>query len=232
MSVNLDWGNPPPRNLLEKLGFRDEDRKAPVHDLACHYLAQPPIAQKLLAAIAPPKTAAIVDLEARQELLLSKGENQYKTVVGFIDVMLTGRADLGMYLCSRSGEPVTAECDGVPWKEGECDRYYQCQGKCKHPQAHREKPRKDRHDRYRATEGLSLGIEVKATERSVPDAIRQIEVYRAHAAGPWMLVTIWQPTALEMDALASSKILHRQLGPEFDVFCVEHCSVPGRTETI
>lgn len=86
------------RTLVTSLGFADPDKKDPRHDMACRYLATPDV------------HAAVIDFAVEQrcdpnhyprikscprrpkghtfEYPITKGSGQYKTIVGFLDVML------------------------------------------------------------------------------------------------------------------------------------------------
>lgn len=73
------------RTLLSSLGFSDPDKKDRTHDLACQYLAQPGVACGMLRSL--------FELEgtlkrSEPERLISKGSGQYRTTIGFADLML------------------------------------------------------------------------------------------------------------------------------------------------
>lgn len=98
------------RTLLAKLGFADPDKKDRRHDLACQYLALPENAERLarlalgwsdLEAVLPRATypfhrevcrwrclesATRIKVTPKLEVPLSKGDGQYKTTIGFLDV--------------------------------------------------------------------------------------------------------------------------------------------------
>jgi hypothetical protein len=113
------------RTLLANLGFADPDKRNPLHDLACQYLALPENAARLAERLLPLRSftpwaggiehvkaelgdgysrerelrievesgvGRVVDVEPHLEMALSKGEGQYKTTVGFLDVALSALA--------------------------------------------------------------------------------------------------------------------------------------------
>jgi hypothetical protein len=89
------------RSLLANLGFADPDKKDPKHDWACQYLCQPEVGKKWLGLLTFPYLSDrqkatwnfkdFADLHFRTEVPISKGEGQYKTTIGFLDVLVTGR---------------------------------------------------------------------------------------------------------------------------------------------
>lgn len=76
----------PDHSLLAKLGFADEDRRSPLHDLACQYLAQVEIATRVVALALKEETHEIVWLVP--EFQVTKGYGAYKTTVGFADLLI------------------------------------------------------------------------------------------------------------------------------------------------
>lgn len=90
------------RTMLAKLGFADPDKKDPRHDLACLYLTQPGTCRLLgdviqkgmkgeLAEGEQGLAGQVVQVTGQMEYHLTKGEGQYSTTIGFIDVMLRVR---------------------------------------------------------------------------------------------------------------------------------------------
>lgn len=101
------------RTLLAKLGFDDPDRRNPLHDAACQYLARPEIAGKVrdhLFGVPPQTTEPTVsvcrvdpyygstisswvtsnvakDPTSEVEVHVHKGHGQYSSTIGFIDVV-------------------------------------------------------------------------------------------------------------------------------------------------
>jgi hypothetical protein len=94
------------RTMLSSLGFADPDKKDRRHDLACQYLATPDVARQIVDILVRPSLSARTktvnerkfrgrvvyefgDLyRPRFEEPIVKGEGQYRTVVGFLDVVL------------------------------------------------------------------------------------------------------------------------------------------------
>lgn len=99
------------RTMLANLGFADPDKGDPRHDLACQYLVTPDAGRRMAAAVlsdrlsktkrpfswqygnGPERTGfdtyALDDtFSAVFEVPISKGYSQYKTTVGFLDLVL------------------------------------------------------------------------------------------------------------------------------------------------
>jgi hypothetical protein len=74
------------RTLLAKLGFADKDRQNSRHDAACNYIAlsEGALARTIEAAAGPSYRAT--NSRGTLEKLVQKGEGQYATTIGFIDV--------------------------------------------------------------------------------------------------------------------------------------------------
>jgi hypothetical protein len=88
------------RTLLANLGFSDPDKKEDRHDLACQYLAENG-AKVLELFLLPERSSGIADggratyTESPWEFSgfsceapISKGEGQYKTTIGFLDLVV------------------------------------------------------------------------------------------------------------------------------------------------
>ena len=73
------------RTLLAKLGFSDPDKQDNKHDLACQYVAC--IRNKLFCHFIPEQDD-VEDIHFALEAPVYKGAKQYKSLVGFLDVVL------------------------------------------------------------------------------------------------------------------------------------------------
>lgn len=81
------------RTLLAGLGFTDPDKKNPLHDLACQYLASEERSTKILGlttAGVRDRAAWVLDGTSLEEHI-TKGEGQYRTTIGFADLIVRGR---------------------------------------------------------------------------------------------------------------------------------------------
>jgi len=76
------------RTLLASLGFSDPDKREPLHDLACEYLAEPIQAQRLVRLACSVQEDALIHTNSRLEVAISKGEGQYRTTIGFMDLCI------------------------------------------------------------------------------------------------------------------------------------------------
>lgn len=72
------------KTLLASLSFGDKDKKDRRHDLACQYLSQPEVALKIAEVFGKGDEPWKFD-ESSLEIPLTKGQNQYKTFIGFLD---------------------------------------------------------------------------------------------------------------------------------------------------
>jgi len=72
------------RTLLASLGFADPDKREPLHDLACEYLSQTPQSERIARLVEP----GVVSVESRTEVAILKGDGQYRTTIGFLDLRI------------------------------------------------------------------------------------------------------------------------------------------------
>lgn len=81
------------RTLLASLAFADKDKKDVRHDLACQYLLQPEVAEKISKLFKEneglEEKHPIKFIGGDLEIPLTKGQDQYKTFIGFIDGALS-----------------------------------------------------------------------------------------------------------------------------------------------
>lgn len=177
------------RTFLANLGFADPDKADPIHDVACRYLCQPAIFDKLVVPffrkpkyniqktrggewtqttwepIGPP------ELRHEQEHLISKGEGKYKTHVGFLDVILKGKQNY------------------------------------KSPEGFEDHSK------------IEIALEVKIKEVSASEIIRQITFYKDYfSADAWCAVTAFDLVPDSVASLRNAKIVHFVLGKKFDEY--------------
>lgn len=80
------------RTMLASLGFADPDKRDRLHTLACRYLdlsKSRRIIAGILSSMSPTKERVTPkDIPAQFEAIITKGEGQYQTIVGFADLVL------------------------------------------------------------------------------------------------------------------------------------------------
>jgi hypothetical protein len=201
------------RTMLAKLGFLDPDRREPLHDLACGYLTLHETVSRLVQLLGlnqPPaevhdsvdglqRTAtmskAVVSHKVNLEWEVAKGHDQYRTTIGFADVLVSFYVE-EVYSNVRVRRP---------------DQPQKC-GLFRGPQWQRAKD-------VAYGESLTYGIEVKILPVSVGDLIRQIKLYRSYSGVPrWIAATSYSLTPSEVSSLGNEGILHIRLGPGFDEY--------------
>lgn len=208
--------------LLAKMGFRDSDRADPMHDAACAYVAAN--AKRVYAAMTGkhPRSTRVT-----HEQIVSKGSGQYQTTVGFVDLIVEAaiwerridsedwcrRTEPGSWeLCLSSGLVRNQEsaCGDhlVAWTRSEC---------------------------HEGSRGPTLGVEVKWTENSVSDAIRQVSVYKTFMPNVhvWALAT---PRTLNIEqkaALDSNGFKYIRLSEEnVRAFAAKQRATPAASEMV
>ena len=200
------------RTMLAKLGFADPDRREQMHDVACQYLANADAIVRFIRHLGiehPPKpwqgswdnieqmsllSRQVVSNEVTCEFEITKGIGQYRTTIGFADLVLT------LNVKERHSSIKRRQHDGwhrtgyiwSDWQDVEDDTY------C------------DRH-RY--------GIEVKITPTATGDVIRQVKLYRSYSGiRDWTVVTAYDLSANDIASLQNENIRHLRLGKRFDEY--------------
>lgn len=163
------------RTLLAKMGFADPDKKNPRHDWACQYLAQPEVLQQFFSSriSAELKDHSSVDVQTVLEHHIMKGQGQYKTTIGFADVVFESSV--------RTQWSVANNCPGLCVANNNWDeRYHTVDG---------TKPRREfrvvdlSQIRQEVSSSMSSGlIEVKIAPVSVGEILRQVKLYREYFA--------------------------------------------------
>jgi hypothetical protein len=115
------------RTLLASLGFSDPDKQDHRHDLACRYLSQPDVSSRLCGILLGPTltskntvrnnaddegvAAAVLGVRARTEMPISKGDGQYKTTIGFLDVSYEVGLSHHIYWGATIRNSLSAACE-------------------------------------------------------------------------------------------------------------------------
>ena len=244
--------------MLSKCGFADEDRKESKHDLACAYIRDN--ISDLLSKIAeerdkkekeqlyirhgngedcPNSTAAFYGtryhkvslVDVGQEVLLTKGEGQYKTTVGFADVI--ARFSVSEYIkgikktCSKhlsrqiSDADFAAACDVETVYDG---MLYL-----------------NKTEFIINKKRITAIIEVKAGYTQVSDITRQLELYRSTLADTeWssgytvarMLAACYPLSNYDKEQLIKNGIRPIQLGEKFENWLLSRESNTKKVDVI
>jgi hypothetical protein len=248
------------QTLLAKLGFGDPDRKDRRHDLASQYLSQGEAARRLGEMFNPSavrdssrhdeeksyrggrsydrsQTEAATsscladEVLGRLEVPIGKGEGQYRTTIGFLDVLMfckTKEVESGRSRMRTQRESMfRSSPDWVAWKEAGC------------PAINGEPTLDDRHGDWgdwksfsheRFEPATAVAVEVKIAPVGIGDILRQINLYREyerclHFPSPtprsiaWVLATPYALTPNDKAVLTAEKITHVRLGEGFEAFC-------------
>jgi hypothetical protein len=132
------------------------------------------------------------------EFEIAKGERQYRSTVGFVDVLL--RIDME-------------------------ERHTSCRRRIRSKLSANESwyPDRDRIERHT----LNVGIEVKTTDVPISDVLRQINLYRSYSdIKYWILATTYPLSQSQFDCLANARILHVHLGQRFQDYVKEQSNAP------
>jgi hypothetical protein len=205
------------RTLLARLGFADPDRRDPLHDIACRYLAMPEVSlrvAKLLDLEYSNRTHCfrpdyvyemksetsryLKEVRSVFEYEIDKGVGQYRTTIGFIDLLY--RVELVLSFNNVQKRRCYSQSSPQPWEP---------------------------HNDFVEPDGEIAAIEVKSTEVPVSDVIRQINLYRSYSnIGRWILATTYPLNQSQFDCLANARILHIHLGQRFQDFAKEQANSP------
>jgi len=201
------------RTMLAKLGFADADRRNPLHQLACQYLATPESVTRLLPHFevehgAVPQEYKRMDFESSSELCrtvasckasleheIAKGCDQYRTTIGFADVVLIASVEDRTFNIRRRSRTKWGGRDGWVWTDW---------------QIAEDEIRRD---------VVHCGVEVKITPTATSDVIRQVKLYRSYSRiRDWTVATAYDLSAGDIASLQNENIRHLRLGKRFDEY--------------
>ena len=205
------------RTLLARLGFADPDRRDPLHDIACRYLATSAVSLRVAKLLGleysqrmrcfrteswfemkceTSRSIKMVHSECEHEIY--KGVGQYRTTVGFLDVFL--KIELEEIITNVQKRRYRSEPSSEPWE-----------------------PSRD----FTEPDREIAAIEVKSTDVPVSDVMRQINLYRSYSdIKYWILATTYPLSQSQFDCLANARILHVHLGQRFQDFAKEQANAP------
>lgn len=226
------------QTMIARLGFADADRRDAEHDLACRYLTQEEIAERLIGAVVGPRFAAALDrriVDIRKDNFDMKGTPRdpptyrdvradpptaclcgAKTEVPLLKGEGKYATTLG-FLDVRIGfyasAPIRMEKSHVSYQYDGTRIHYQVPG------ATSIVTWKEIMETF-SMEG-EITVEVKIGKVGLGEAIRQIKFYRSFSGAemgefhPHVLATRYEITQQEAEALANERIEHIHLGEKF-----------------
>lgn len=218
------------KTLLARLGFQDPDKKNPLHEIACHYLAEN--AGRLADYISP--RGEDLTKHARMELVqkcwacrsgMDHGDDGAHSMVDSFgwrerpteEVLFRRKKKTAVYEFERW----IHKGDGQYRVDiGRLDLLVRSVHEYEFP------------GRYGVGEWVAsdqtkvrdlIAIEVKIGRVTVSDVIAQIGLYRAHFdATHWVLAAPFKLNKFERSALENEQIKFLELGPKFQEFCAEY----------
>ena len=215
------------RTMLAKFGFADPDRKEPLHDVACQYLVSKEVAGRLSSFLKQNEQEYPAGKEqftvrggnvlsaghekrytkefvgpllsqAARECEISKGYGQYRTTVGFCDIVLYFRIELHYRNVCVRDELETRSGFGRLEKFGE---WRKAADECINLDAGK------------------IGIEVKVTAVSMSDVIRQVKLYRSYSGiDSWLIATTYEIGPGDLEFIKNEGIGYVRLANKFQAF--------------
>jgi hypothetical protein len=214
------------RTLVARLGFDDQDKKDHRHSLACTYLASEYAAPKLFElCFAKPHewenvrcddlrpynvhirgidTVVQAGVETtKYEWPISKGEGQYRTTIGFIDLRLTFRCQISRRSASR--RPTNGHS----------------------PYSAPSRTHNDQWGEWNAlpdeslSEKRTLCVEVKIGQVGADEILRQIGLYRQYLDDPqvrFVAATLFDIEQYELEQLSNANIMWVKLASGFEEY--------------
>jgi len=196
------------RTLLASLGFSDPDKREQLHDLACEYLTETERAIRLVRIANPPETGPI-SVRTILESEISKGEGQYRTTIGFLDLRIDWIGE------TRKGV-VLVEVKILSVSIGDILRQIAL---------------------YRGYLAASGGGSVYAQSSLSTETFAARLRAMSDASGPkksgpidtgmsWVLASVFKPVSGQLQTLREANIAHVHLGEGFTKWFEERCKQP------
>jgi hypothetical protein len=216
------------RTLLASLGFNDVDKKDPLHDLGCQYLARPEIFNVL--ELVSSKGQPLLADHAEFERIISKGENQYRSTIGFLDTVVfttipgsvVKEGEKQVFEKAQDADRVWKESLNIindsyyytnPYRRWDQDKMVYVQPKLSWVDAQ--------------IDGPPVGFEVKISPVGLGDVLRQINLYRQYEfCDVWVLACAFEISPLMVEGLESHGILPVHLGEGFRKWVAEQHALP------
>jgi hypothetical protein len=202
--------------MLAKLGLADSDRREPQHDVACQYLATPGAVRRLIRGLGMEhgykpyaeksdseerKSQVLRKVTSQQvtrEYEIAKGWGQYRTTVGFADLVLKLHVEEQHRKAQERMRRVPDGRGNLTWTEWRSVADFM----------------------WRSNK--EVGIEVKVTPAGIGDVIRQIKLYRSYSCiRTWIVATAYQITRADLEFLKNERFKHVYLGEHFQAFSAE-----------
>ncbi len=227
------------RTLLANLAFADPDKQDPLHDLGCQYIARPEVSSLLGLGRPHPEQRPLLEVPS------SKGQDQYKTTIGFLDVVLPMQ-QASTQKCVR---PVDHQYEDFPdqhtaWcfyqqmmnYEGVKAGYHNYAEYKEFSQHVQQLGALWRVPKYACVDmpcwvSVSIYVEVKIAHASLGDMLRQINLYdeyimKSQGGWGWVLAAAFEMSSATVDALRAHNIQPVHLGKSFREWAAAQQALP------
>ncbi len=204
--------------LLQRMGFRDQDRKTPTHDKACVSLVTS--ASRLIER---KSRWGLRGIEVALEVPLQKGDGKYASTVGFIDALITWNEWFARY-----EDPKDREVQIDQYRCRICmelfaaDRSGYCPNNCKNADGWGSLLGCETERLFIAgpprpgTRKFSMLVEIKTKIDSIGDLLRQLNLYREYGKADEYMVWSLAEADLEYADLLRSQGYDLVVGTALD----------------
>lgn len=240
------------RTMIASMGFADPDKKEPLHELACQFLIQRAVAEKIGAMTRPDRVRFSFEQKAESQIhhcpTAAELHKRWPSVGGYrgstVSVCRSASYEFDRTILRRAltESPISKGEGKYRTTVGFADvsLYFEwtyifagaseAKGNCCHCEwsPPPDEWLGDTPDKTVVHPGWDADIEVKIAKIPVSDIIRQIGLYREYKRETrWFVVTPWAINPHEKKALGDQRITHIRLGDGFEQFCREAKSLPA-----